>query len=190
MKVKQSALRCFEFALQKGEAETALSYIETHKTILSRFMTLIAGDYDKTIDDALKRSGLTYAWASRDHGLFTKPVADRPPPLENAIAQMPQKPRMLIARRPVRSGERVETEGDAIFLGRINSGAEIFARGVCLVFAPLYGLCNAQGEFAIVKEVGKGGLFIFRNAVYESAFFNCPKRFIAAGGEIIVEEHI
>ncbi|MDR2151965.1 MAG: hypothetical protein LBO72_04005 [Helicobacteraceae bacterium] len=186
MKVRQIGLRCFEFVAQRGEAEETLNYIETHKAILSRYMTLIAGDYDETIDKALKQSGLTYAWARRDHALFSKPVSSEPQP-DRLVAQ---KAKTLIAHKPVRSGERVEAEGDAIFLGRINSGAEIFALGNCFVLAPLYGLCNAQGEFAIVKEVGKGGLFIFRDAVYESAFFDSPKRFIAAADRIIVEEHL
>ncbi|MDR0664211.1 MAG: hypothetical protein LBF86_01630 [Helicobacteraceae bacterium] len=186
MKAKQIGARCFELVVRDGEAPAALSYIETYKAILSRHITLITGEYDKTIDEALKKSGLTYAWAPRDHELFAKPIASEAR-LERPSAQ---EFKTLIARRPVRSGERIEAQGDAIFLERINSGAEILALGNCFVLAPLYGLCNAQGEFAIVKEVGRGGLFIFRGVVYESAFFDGPKRFFTAADKIIAEEHL
>ncbi|MDR1451822.1 MAG: hypothetical protein LBI57_05790 [Helicobacteraceae bacterium] len=188
MKVKQIGLRCFEFAAFDGEAEAAQTYIKTHEAILNRYMILLSGDYDRAIDETLRESGLTYAWTKRDHALFSKPATSETPPQVSYAAA--RKPATLVTRKQVRSGERVGAEGDAIFLGRINSGAEIFALGNCFIFAPLYGLCNVQGDFAVVTEVGKGGLFIFKDVVYESAFFDGPKRFIALADSIIAEEHL
>ncbi|MDR2034620.1 MAG: hypothetical protein LBP89_08340 [Helicobacteraceae bacterium] len=186
MKVKQIGLRCFEFSLERRDKEAALTYIETHEAILNRYLLLLAGEYDEAIERDLQRRSLAHIWIKRDHTLFAKPV------IEDAPSQpsIDKAPRTLVVRKPVRSGERIETEGDAVFFGRINSGAEVFTRGNCFLFAPLYGLCNAQGETAIVSEAGKGGLFIFRGEVFESGFFDRPKRFFVDNGITFSQDHI
>ena len=185
MKVKQINLRCFEIALAKGEAAEFEAYVTAHEAILRRYLLLLQGAYDAAIEAFLRREGYTFAWAE-GAGLVAKPAAKAlVEPMPQAVTQ---KNATLVLRRPVRSGELVEHEGDALFFGRINSGAQISVSGNCLLFAPLFGLCSCQGEVAQVSEIGKGGLFIFRQTVYEYADLAGGKRLFYEDGEVKIEE--
>ena len=73
-----------------------------------------------------------------------------------------------------------------ICFGRINSGAEITVAGCCMLFAPLFGLCRVQGEAAFVQSVGKEGLLMFHDEIFES--FDAPKRFFWDNNEVKIEE--
>lgn len=188
MKVKQINLRCFEIALERGEAAEFEAYVSAHEAIVRRYLLLLQGARDQAIEDFLRRENYTFAWGEQSAALVAKPVAK---PAETPRAPKVVKPAgsTLVQKKPVRSGERVEHDGDAIFFGRINSGAQIGVTGNCVLFGPLFGLCGCEGEMAVVHEVGKGGLFIFHGTVYESAMFKGgAKRIFWESGEAKIEE--
>ncbi|MGE4295435.1 MAG: septum site-determining protein MinC [Campylobacterales bacterium] len=186
MKVKQINLRCFEIALEKGEAAEFEAYVAAHEAILRRYLLLLQGGFDERIDRFLRSEGYTYAWAD------AAPLVAKPATKSVSSAPEPKRPqapeRTLIVRRPVRSGEQIEHGADAIIFGRINSGAQVSVSGNCLLFGPLFGLCSCDGEVAQVNEVGKGGLFIFHETVFESADLAGGKRLFFEGGEVKIED--
>jgi septum site-determining protein MinC len=49
----------------------------------------------------------------------------------------------LLIHRSLRSGEKIEHEGDVVIFGHVNNGAEIIASGSILVFGKLKGLAHA-----------------------------------------------
>ena len=49
----------------------------------------------------------------------------------------------LIIRRSLRSGEKIEHDGDVTVFGHVNNGAEIIASGSILIFGKLKGLAHA-----------------------------------------------
>ncbi|MDL2236938.1 septum site-determining protein MinC [Christensenellaceae bacterium OttesenSCG-928-K19] len=67
----------------------------------------------------------------------------------------------------VRSGQRVESEGDVVIVGDVNPGAEVIAGGSIAVFGKLRGLAHA----------GCGG----RTDVVVAAVYMCPKQMRLSG---------
>jgi len=49
----------------------------------------------------------------------------------------------LLVHRSLRSGEKIEHDGDVVVFGQVNNGAEIIASGSILVFGKLKGLAHA-----------------------------------------------
>ncbi|GHS89074.1 hypothetical protein FACS189487_08620 [Campylobacterota bacterium] len=215
MKVKQISLRCFE--IEHSGADELKKYLEANAEILKQYLILMVGEYDAECERVLEKE-FVFAWARRDRALVSKvPKAAQHgeqmpqmqmPPQPQPIAQAPQTQMpqsiaqiggkreqrapadTLIMRKTVRSGESIPARGDALFFAQINNGAEVFVNGNCFLFAPLYGVCYARGDSAIVMSVGANGLFLFHDKPFESSFFNAPKRFFWNNGEIIIENHI
>lgn len=66
------------------------------------------------------------------------------PPLVKASRPKACKPLLLF--RSLRSGQRVEHEGDVVIVGHVNDGAEVFALGNVFVWGRLQGLAHAGYE--------------------------------------------
>ena len=75
----------------------------------------------------------------------------------------------------VRSGQRIECEGDIVVLGDVNPGAEIIAGGSIAVFGTLRGLAHA----------GAGG----REDVCIAALYMKPKQLRLSGRVLMPEEN-
>lgn len=75
----------------------------------------------------------------------------------------------------VRSGQRIECEGDIVVLGDVNPGAEIIAGGSIAVFGTLRGLAHA----------GAGG----REDVCVAALYMKPKQLRLSGRVVMPEEN-
>lgn len=75
----------------------------------------------------------------------------------------------------VRSGQRIECEGDIVVLGDVNPGAEIIAGGSIAIFGTLRGLAHA----------GAGG----REDVCVAALYMRPKQLRLSGRVVMPEEN-
>lgn len=73
----------------------------------------------------------------------------------------------IFVRQTVRSGQRIECEGDIVIIGDVNAGAEVMAGGSIAVFGKLRGLAHA----------GCGG----RRDVCVAAIHMCPKQLRLSG---------
>ncbi|MBD5558937.1 MAG: septum site-determining protein MinC [Clostridia bacterium] len=73
----------------------------------------------------------------------------------------------MFVHQTVRSGQRIECEGDVVIIGDVNAGAEVMAGGSIAVFGKLRGLAHA----------GCGG----RRDVCVAAIHMCPKQLRLSG---------
>lgn len=73
----------------------------------------------------------------------------------------------IFVRQTVRSGQRIECEGDVVIIGDVNAGAEVMAGGSIAVFGKLRGLAHA----------GCGG----RRDVCVAAIHMCPMQLRLSG---------
>jgi septum site-determining protein MinC len=64
----------------------------------------------------------------------------------------------LVIHRSLRSGEKIEHDGDVAIFGQVNSGAEIVASGSILVFGKLKGLAHAGVN---VREDSESYIFAY-----------------------------
>ena len=86
--------------------------------------------YDAASQDLLKRIGLQTS-----------------EPVSRSVAEDPGKSHAgLILHRSLRSGQRVEHQGDVIIAGHVNDGAEVYATGNATVLGRLKGLVHAGCE--------------------------------------------
>ena len=65
---------------------------------------------------------------------------------------------LLLRRRSIRSGEKVEHDGDIVIFGHVNSGAEIIASGSISIFGKLKGLAHAGVD---IREGSEAYLFAY-----------------------------
>lgn len=74
----------------------------------------------------------------------------------SAVSVLAESQTALVVTRTLRSGQRVEHEGDVIVLGDVNPGAEVIASGHIVVMGALRGVAHAGctgNESAIVAAV-------------------------------------
>jgi len=83
----------------------------------------------------------------------------RPTPekIINAEDELDALPPLLI-RRSLRSGEKIEHDGDVVIFGHVNNGAEIIASGSISIFGKLKGLAHAGVN---VREGGEAYIFAY-----------------------------
>lgn len=86
--------------------------------------------YDAASQDLLKRIGLQ----------TSEPVVG------TAVGTVVKSPAGLILYRSLRSGQRVEHQGDVIVAGHVNDGAEVYATGNVTILGRLKGLVHAGCE--------------------------------------------
>lgn len=154
MKIKQISLRAFEIDSGTQSDGAIWDYIQAQEAILRRFLLLFTRPLSTDLQERLKAAGFSIAQSQGQ--LVGKPTT-RP----NAPAPA-TTPSSRILDRPVRSGELIESEGDLIAFGRINSGAQLFIGGNATLFAPLDGMLSCDGEVAILHGVGRSGVVIFQ----------------------------
>jgi septum site-determining protein MinC len=75
-------------------------------------------------------------------GLATRISKPRPPDLREANGELPQDAAKWV-KGPLRSGGRVEYDGNVVVIGDVNSGAEIIAGGSVIVWGRLRGVVHA-----------------------------------------------
>ncbi|MDR3347975.1 MAG: hypothetical protein LBN32_05110 [Helicobacteraceae bacterium] len=181
MKVKQIKVRCFEIVID--DQEEFFEFIRAHEDLVRPYLLLLFGRFDTAIDTYLSQERFVYLWCDDENRLHTI-AANKNAAIEPSALSLSSK--ALILRRTIRSGERIEHDGDALIFGRVNSGAELIIGGSCAVFAPLSGALNCEGKCAVIDSVNKGGLFIFHGAVYER--LEGQKRFFWENETVVMED--
>ena len=90
-------------------------------------------------------------------------VANEPEVIEHA--------KTLLFQKPIRSGEEVIHDGDITIFGRVNSAAKVLAEGNVEIYGCIDGLVQCDGEYMIIKEIGKGYV-VFNGDILEKELFN------------------
>jgi len=90
-------------------------------------------------------------------------VASEPEVIEHA--------KTLLFQKPIRSGEEVVHDGDVTIFGRVNSAAKVLSEGNVEVYGCIDGLVQCDGEYMILKEIGKGYV-VFNGDILEKELFD------------------
>ena len=91
-------------------------------------------------------------------------------PVMSTTAQNLTPKQSKVVDRPIRSGEAIDTESSMTFLGRINSGAVIDSSASLEFFATIDGLIRAEGDYLILRDIGKGNVFFHGEELDKTAF--------------------
>jgi len=75
----------------------------------------------------------------------------------------------IVLHRPVRSGETIETNGDMVVFGRINSGSRLNIGGNGEFFDTIDGNISCEGDYILIKSIGKGNVIFNSETVDKSA---------------------
>ena len=180
MKTKQKNIRIFE--IEADDYDEAVAYLEKNAELFRPFILALRGlSAQKLLIWATYHEYCAFI-APECMGSPRKAAPKQKTTLFNEeraaqIFQEPQKPiesekvqnepqngannRMLI-NRVLRSGEIIQSEGDVVVFGRINSGAKIITKGAVEVFDEIDGLVECEGDYIILRSIGKGSV-IFCN---------------------------
>ncbi len=77
----------------------------------------------------------------------------------------------LLFQKPIRSGEEVIHDGDITIFGRVNSAAKVLAEGNVEIYGCIDGLVQCDGEYMVIKEIGKGYV-VFNGDILEKELFD------------------
>jgi septum site-determining protein MinC len=82
-----------------------------------------------------------------------------------------KKIKTLVFEKTIRSGEEIVHDGDVTIFGRVNSAAKVIAEGNIEVYGTIDGLVQSDGDYMIVKDLGKGHI-IFNGDILEKELFD------------------
>lgn len=155
------------------------------KVLLPRDLTVREWrTFDGQSQDVLRRMGLR---------TFEREPQERKGP-SGFMRNLPSP--ALILHRSLRSGQRVEHDGDIIVIGNVNEGAEVYATGSICIWGRLCGLAHAgcSGDESVAVVVGHfiaNQVRIGEKICYLDArapWWGRPVRMVVKGGEIVVDE--
>ncbi len=184
MKAKQKNLRIFEIEVVSDDAFFA--YMNKNEILLKDFFLLINGHISDAVTEYLDSHGFCYKLAkdcrikipSKQTSGEKRAIMESEEAAQKSAAS-PRKQvsivreavKTLVLHQPVRSGVEITHEGDVTVFGRVNSAAKVLAEGNVEVYGVIDGLIQCDGEYMIVKELGKGHI-IFNGEILDRELFD------------------
>jgi septum site-determining protein MinC len=196
MKAKQKNLRIFDIEVINDD--DFFTYMNKNMILLKDFFLLIDGHISNAVIDYLDEKGFCYKLKKDCHiKIPTKhssgekrAIIDQQAPNQSVssaqrveIVKEPVK--TLVIHQPVRSGVEITHEGDVTIFGRVNSAAKVMAEGNVEVYGIIDGLIQCDGEYMIVKELGKGHI-VFNGDILDRELFDGNLKKITYGKEGVV----
>jgi len=169
MKAKQKKIRVFDIVVE-DEVEF-FEFMEKNFILMKDYLLLVSGNVTSKIADYLKENSLCYVLSE---GCNIKTIDSKnrsvQPQSEPKAVQEPQiivqekvvyhesedVAKTKVITKPIRSGAVIESEGDIVIFSRVNSGAKVICEANVSVFETVDGMIEANGDFIILKSIGKG----------------------------------
>ena len=195
IKAKQKTIRIFDIAIDN--ADNFFPYMDKNIILLKEFLLVLSGDVTPKVTKYLDKNGICFM-VTEDCNLKLKSKSNNDTKSaiipkneakitinsqqDDKIAQV-EKVETLLLQRPVRSGEEIVHAGDVTIFGRVNSASKVLVEGNVEVYGTIDGLVQCDGEYMIVKELGKGHI-IFNGDILEREDFdgNLKKITVASEG--------
>lgn len=187
IKAKQKTVRIFDITIEK-EKDFFL-YMDKNLVLLKEYILVISGDLTPKVTKYLESYNICFIIA-KDCNLKIKDkseshvksdiMAKIEPQNVNQntinsqhqdIVQESLKIKTLLLERPVRSGEEIIHAGDITVFGRVNSASKVIAEGNVEVYGLIDGLVQCDGNYMIIKDIGKGHV-IFNGDILEREQFD------------------
>jgi septum site-determining protein MinC len=186
IKAKQKTIRIFDIKIK--ESEDFFSYMDKNLILLKEYMLVISGDITSKIIKYLDSNNICFIIAedcnlnikAKSNSATNSDIIQKSEPSTPKITINPQKEDMvkkvkkietILLERPVRSGEEIIHEGDVTIFGRVNSASKVLVEGNVEVYGTIDGLVQCDGDYMIVKDLGKGHI-IFNGDILEKDDFN------------------
>ncbi len=207
MKAKQKNLRIFEIEIDDEAA--FFPYMEKNLPLLREYLLLLGGEVSEEIERYLQEREICYL---RSEECRIKPHTRTPNDQKRAIIeQTPPAPAPeasgvteplptasdherpcaiapLVFERTVRSGEMIEHEGGVTIFGRLNSGAKVVARGAVEIYGDVDGMVECEGEYMILKRIGRGHVLFNGDILDAEAFDGTLKRVLKRGESFEIKD--
>ncbi|MFP4481558.1 MAG: septum site-determining protein MinC [Thermovirgaceae bacterium] len=182
-KLVEGATLILDFQGRALSGELVMEILET--VLLPRSVTVREWrTFDGKSQEILKKMGLR---------TFEKDPQERKGPA-GFLKNIPSP--ALILHRSLRSGQRVEHDGDIIIIGNVNEGAEVYGTGSICIWGRLCGLahagCSGDESVAVVaghfiaNQVRIGEKICYLDV--KAPWWGKPVRMVVKGDEIVVDE--
>ncbi len=173
MRVKQQTLKGFECEIE--DEASFREYYTKNAPLMQGHLLILKGKVSDQIKAFLEEKNAVYVDTNEKQLLTRKKrstaVLDLPEPKaspQEATQQVVSG--SSVYRRPIRSGELIEGDGHMVFFSRINSGALIESSSSIELFGIIDGLVRSDGEYLLLKEIGKGNVIFHGEELDKSHF--------------------
>jgi len=190
MKAKQKTIRIFDIEIENED--DFFSYMNQNLLLLKEYFLIIKGDITPKITNYLDEHNLCFIRAdeceldltnktksSNTRDIIPTINSEKSDNLgkitinsQSSDTISPVKEiKTLLFEKTIRSGEEIVSEGDITIFGRVNSAAKVISEGNVEIYGTIDGLVQCNGNYMIVKELGKGHI-IFNGDILEREDFN------------------
>jgi len=191
MKVKQQTFKGFECEID--ETEAFQNYYTKNAPLMQGHLLILKGNVTQEVTDFLDKNKAIYIEAN-DKTLLTRKkrtstvVESNEVEVKQEVKQDEAKGSSLIYHRTIRSGEEICIDDNLVFTGRINSGALIESSRSIQVFGIIDGLVRSDGEYLLLKDIGKGTV-VFHGEELEKSQFNGQLKLVEyKNAQIVIKE--
>jgi len=193
MKVKQQTLKGFECDID--DIDTFKSYYSKNAPLMQGHLLILKGKVDSKLKAFLDEKSAVYIDGNekalltrkkRSTAVLEVPVVETDNEDTNAVKE--EVAQSTIYHRTVRSGEAIQSSNNLVFMGRINSGALIESSSSIQLFGIIDGLVRSDGDYILLKDIGKGTVFFHGEELDNSQFNGQLKLIEYKDGTIVVKE--
>ncbi len=201
MKAKQKKIRVFDLVIE--DEAGFFEFMEKNFILVKDYLLLVSGNVTSKITDYLKENSLCYV-LSEGCNIKTIDSKSKPKEVESESKTAPQ-PQIIVQEKviyhesedvaktkvitkPIRSGEVVENEGDIVIFSRVNSGAKVICEANVSVFETVDGTVEANGDFIILKSIGKGYVVFNGDILDRDDFDGSLKKVLATNDGYKIED--
>ena len=191
MKVKQQTLKGFECEID--DAETFKAYYTKNAPLMQGHLLILKGQVDAQTKAFLDEKSVAYI-DTNEKNLQTRKKRS------TAVLELPEvetiaeekSPKIQVSNciyhRTIRSGEAIKTDESLVFMGRINSGALIESSNSIQIFGIIDGLVRGNGDYLLLKSIGKGTVVFHEEELDKSQFNGQLKLVEYKNGAIVMKE--
>ncbi len=200
MKAKQKTIRIFDIEITNDKEFFA--YMDKNLILLKDFFLLLRGHISDDVINYLKDHNFCFKAAkdcnikisSKHTSSDNRAIMAQKEKIagkssdKKEIQIVKERVKTLFIEKPIRSGTEIDHEGDVTIFGRVNSAAKVIAAGNVEVFGVIDGLVQCDGDYMIVKEVGKGHIIFNGDILDRDLFDGSIKKITKNKDEILIKD--
>ncbi len=197
IKAKQKTIRIFDISID--QEDEFFSYLNKNLILLKEFLLVLSGDVTKKTTKYLSENNICYVLAKDCHiKLSSKSNTEKIPKTQKpngtkktqniTVVQENKVIKTLLLEKPVRSGEEIVYDGDITIFGRVNSASKVIAEGNVEIYGTIDGVVQCDGDYMIVKEIGKGYIIFNGDILDRDRFDGKLKRITSSLSGVIIKD--
>jgi len=196
MKAKQKNLRIFDIEITNDEEFFA--YMDKNLILLKDFFLLLSGHISDNILTYLNENKLCFKISeecnikipTKQNTINNRVIMSQKRQQAVPVLQVQKEiVKTILVQKPIRSGEEIIHEGDVTIFGRVNSAARVIAEGNVEIYGVIDGLVQCDGDYMIIKEVGKGHV-VFNGDILDREKFDGKLKKVTIGTQGVIIKDI